>query len=429
DAFAKKTKLAVQTGHSSMINITSFSPNGECIVTESEDKTAKFWDVNTRIEKIYLPTYHSIRCYLCEGKVRVKKQKNIVKRKINPTVMSVVYKWQGKGYKRWAETLSSKVSDIISEMIETFSKNDIDLYVPLMIDYEYWFKNTADVSIKYQLDYIYRIIILYYKGTIHPFVSFDPARELAFRKGMNDPDGNPEIYGSMELVKDAIENKGFIGVKLYNVMGYRPFNNNVVDKKHRKIAFHKKDYVFNGEKYDEGLAELYDYCIEKEVPITTHCCMDGSESYKDTSFDFGQAVFWRDVLDQERFKNLHLNLAHFGRNKKQGHEGDRSWVQELCKMISQYDNLYTDVSHHEVLNEKNRTKFKSAYDELCSEYPKIEQKLLFGIAWHVIKRVDHFPEFKERYLEVLTHDNLFSDAEIEDFLRGNALCFLGLTPN
>ncbi len=157
--------------------------------------------------------------------------------------------------------------------------------------------------------------------------------------------------------------------------------------------------------------------------------MDGSESYKDASFYFGQAVFWREVLDQERLKNLHLNLAHFGWNQKQGHKGDRSWVQEICKMISQYDNLYTDVSHHEVLNEKNRTKLKLAYAELYSEYPKIKQKLLFGIDWHVIKRVDHFPEFKERYLEVLTNNNLFSLAEIEGFLGGNALRFLGLTPN
>ncbi len=172
--------------------------------------------------------------------------------------MSIVYELQGKGYKRWAETLSSKVSDIAAEMVETFRKDNIDLYVPLMIDFEYWFKNTADVSIKYQLDYIYRRIILPYKGTIHPFVSFDPARELAFRRGKNDPDGNPEIYGYMELVKDAIENKGFIGVKLYNAMGYRPFNNSVVDKNRRKIALHKKAYVFKGDEYDEVLAELYD---------------------------------------------------------------------------------------------------------------------------------------------------------------------------
>ncbi len=66
-----------------MINITSFSPNGECIVTESEDKTAKFWDVNTRIEKIHLPPYHSVRCFLCEGKVRAKKQKKYRKENHN----------------------------------------------------------------------------------------------------------------------------------------------------------------------------------------------------------------------------------------------------------------------------------------------------------------------------------------------------------
>ena len=44
------------------------------------------------------------------------------------------------------------------------------------------------------------------------------------------------------------------------------------------------------------------------------------------------------------------------------------------------------------------------------------------------KRVKNFVQFKEQYLKVLRHDNLFAKEEIEDFFGGNALRFLGLLP-
>ena len=38
------------------------------------------------------------------------------------------------------------------------------------------------------------------------------------------------------------------------------------------------------------------------------------------------------------------------------------------------------------------------------------------------------PDFKDKYIEILKQDNLFNEKEIEDFLCGNALNFLGLLP-
>jgi hypothetical protein len=360
-----------------------------------------------------------------------------IRRRLNPEkknrwlctlAIQTAYAIMGKQYGEWGDTLSKKVADITIQMMDTFEKDGIDLFVPLMIDYEYWFKNTPDTPLKDQIDTIYRQIVLPYKGRIHPFVPFDPARELVFRHGMNNPDGRPEEHGSMKLVKDAVENKGFIGVKLYNAMGYKPFNNETVDGNRRRIALHKKKYVFKGEEYDEVLSELYAYCIEKEIPVTTHCLMYGSESYKDASFDFGKAVFWRDVLSQERFKKLRLNLAHFGWNPEQGYHGDRTWVRDICEMLTEYDMLFTDVAYNEVVMDKYFERFRSDYQEICRDFPIVKKRLLFGIDWHVIIRQKGYENFKDRYLDVLKHANLFTDDEIGDFLGGNSLDFLGLLP-
>jgi predicted TIM-barrel fold metal-dependent hydrolase len=367
------------------------------------------------------------------------KKENILSNRCKLT-MAVVYAGLGQQYKEWADTLSKEVIDITKEMINTYQKDKIDLYVPLMVDYEYWFKNTPDNSIKEQIEHIYNNIVLPYKGKIHPFVAFDPAREIAFRKHMLNPDRKPELYGSLQLVKDAIENKGFIGVKLYNAMGYKPFNNETVDdKRRRRIGLHKKMgyHIFKGEEYDEVLSELYDYCVDNQVPITTHCGMYGIESYHNASFDFGQAVFWHEVLSQKKYKDLHLNLAHFGWCQQHRYHGNKGWVKDICEMLTEYEYLFTDVAHHSVLLEKNNRRFKSDYEDMRRDWSdyrgkdcwsKIKKKILFGIDWHIIKRVKKFEQFKDKYVKILKHRNLFTNEEIDDFLGGNAVKFLGLLP-
>jgi predicted TIM-barrel fold metal-dependent hydrolase len=383
--------------------------------------------------------------------------------------LELVYKYMGQGYRRWADILSiEEVADVAAKMIETFDKDGIDLYIPLMVDYEYWFKSTLEPSIASQIDATYRDIVLPYKGKIHPFAPFDPARELAHRAKMPGPDtpddGPPEKYSSLELVKDAIRNKGFIGVKVYNTLGYRPLSNGIVDDKRRRIFSDnkmKRYAVFTGEQFDRVLSELYEFCAREQVPITAHCVSNGVEAYPGASFDFGSPEYWREVLD--KFPELHLNLGHFGWSHAEGYypkvrwplitqslrklrrairsrsytamaepsrdEGEKTWVREICEMLAKYRHLYADVSHHGVTEDKDIPKYKAAYKAICSDFPGVVQKkLLFGIDWHVITRADNYESFKDRYVRVLGDENIFTGEEIDDFFGGNALHFLGLLP-
>ncbi|GBD95094.1 amidohydrolase [bacterium BMS3Abin05] len=132
------------------------------------------------------------------------------------------------------------------------------------------------------------------------------------------------------------------------------------------------------------------------------------------------------MLDQEKFKNLHLNLAHFGWYTPEGYTGNITWVKDICKMLDDYNYLFTDVSCHRVVLKKYIQKFKSDYKKIGSDFPIVKERLLFGTDWHVLKRVPNFRDFKDDYIAVLKHENNFNDAEIKNFLSGNALNFLGL---
>ncbi len=336
----------------------------------------------------------------------------------------------------WEDALTSCAETNADRLVDTWP--EVDLFVPLMIDYEYWFKNSFDNDLGEQIDTVFEKVVLAHNGKIHPFVPFDPARELAYRKARINPDGQLEANRPMTLVKEAIEEKGFIGVKLYNSLGYRPLGNadETVSLMRRRIAVrnNKMTYLFDGEEYDEVLCELYDYCADREVPITAHCVMNGIEAYPGASFDFGQAKFWDEVLRQERYKDLRLNLAHFGWNQEpgQGYSGRESWAREVCDLIVRYDNVYADVSHHRVLTRSGRSSFVAGYREMREGYPddieKIKKRILFGSDWHVLRRMRGYRNFLEDYLRVLTAAELYTGDELADFRGGNALEFLGLLP-
>ena len=243
-------------------------------------------------------------------------------------------------------------------------------------------------------------------------------------------------------------------MKVYNTLGYRPLGNAAVDEKRRWIFNRdgRKRYVgFTGEQFDQILLELYEFCEREEVPITAHCVSNGIEAYPGASFDFADPKYWRPVLD--RFPRLHLNLAHFGWSEPEGYisrrhrrstqrmpetagrandenaKGAGNWVGEICAMMEKYEYLYADVAHHMIMNDADIPKFQASYRAMMADYPGlIPSRLLYGIDWHIITRVDRFTEFKQRYNRLLSGGGIFDAKEMEEFFGGNALHFLGLLP-
>lgn len=349
-------------------------------------------------------------------------------------VLWIYGKLSQQRFLEWEDSLSSCPAANAARLIETWPK--VDLFVPLMIDYEYWFANSLDNALGEQIETVFRDVVLPHLGKVHPFVPFDPARELAYRKGMVNPDGQLEKNRPLELVKEAVETKGFIGVKLYNSLGFRPLGNAdpeaSMKRRHIAVRNEKLPYLFTGEEYDEILCDLYDYCVDHEVPITAHCVMDGIEAYPGASLDFGRARFWDEVLRQDRYRALRLNLAHFGWNQSpgQGYAGGESWAKDVCRLIVKYDHVYADVSHHRVMTKSGRNQFVQGYRQMKNEFSadieKIKSRILFGSDWHVLRRMQGYREFLANYERVLREAGLFSSSELARFRGTNALEFLGL---
>ncbi len=335
-----------------------------------------------------------------------------------------------------ADVLSLRDSaEITAAMFRTFAHNRTDLYTPLMLDYEYWFRNSIDNPLHLQIKRIHDTVILPRQGAVHPFIPFDPVRELAFRRHVLAPDFYYEHKSMLETVKTAVATQGFIGVKLYSALGYRPIGNKRVDGKRRslfrrigKCRFER----FTGEEIDEVLDELYRFCAAEQVPITAHILGCGIESYPKASYHFGKPRYWRPVL--RAYPDLHLNLAHFAWDLREryngpGYAGARPWMNQICDIMDRHRFVYTDSGHHDVVNADMRAEFVKDYREIERDFPGlVPKKLLFGIDWHVVSQVNNFERFKDCYIAMLKDDLDWTDPQTEDFLGGNALHFLGLLP-
>lgn len=359
------------------------------------------------------------------------------------SVLELAYRVMGQGYRRWAEILSQQdLAAVARLLVEEFPGDGIGLSVPLMIDYEYWFRTTRDIQVDDQVRAVASRVVVPFAGRIHPFVPFDPARELAWRMRLPRPDdpagGMAEPVSSLALAKDAVLHRGFIGVKLYNSLGYRPLGNAAVDgerRRHFRRIGRPRYCVFTGAEIDAVLDELYAFCMEHQVPIVTHCGSDGIEGYPGASFTFGSPELWRPVL--RRHPGLHLDLAHFGWRhglryadpRQRRWRGGENWIRTILGMLAEYPNLYTDVAHHEVVTPEAERSFAEDYRAMCADFPGlVPRRLLFGIDWHVITRMDGFEGFKAAYARILGDGEIFTPSEIEDFFGGNALRFLGLLP-
>jgi predicted TIM-barrel fold metal-dependent hydrolase len=249
----------------------------------------------------------------------------------------------------WVGTATSyhtQLADDLSGKFGESTPDELRVMTPAIVDFGPWplqdwyvysdLTRTADQ----QAVLLKKIALIRRRGrAIHGFIGFDPWRYLKDKGTPND---------SLKVVKDAIEHRGFVGVKLYPPMGFRPYGNKNLDFPDKLVE------LCNGHPggaLDKVLTELYHYCNSNEVAIMAHCSDSiGSRPHYALR---SAPEHWEPVLN--KFKRLRLNLGHFGGiwdydcdqkcdlSCSWSHKQDRDWPDKIAKMVDKYDNLFIDV--------------------------------------------------------------------------------------
>ncbi len=225
------------------------------------------------------------------------------------------------------------------------------------------------------------------KGSIYPFLAVDPRRR-----------------GIMKLITSKVNKKDgpFYGIKLYPPLGYLPS--------------------------DPKLVPIFDYCQENHIPITVHCSEGGVKNLKkknyvhstednypreinkgDKSAFYAHPVNWKPVLN--KWKDLRLNLAHFGGSVQYSTDPGRKWMNTIKEILTDknYKHVYTDLSYYVKTG---------SMDEILANNQDIKEKIMFGTDYIMIMLEKELGGLKNYY-------NNFRNID-KAFLYENAKRFLGL---
>ena len=333
---------------------------------------------------------------------------------------------QGVNYIRWFIFMTNSEEDIYKHITKK-DENGAEKYLHMMMDVDHFFnKNKKNLKYESYFDYEKQLENMQKLNAKHDnligFVAFNPAR----------PD-------SLELVKKAISEKGFKGVKFYPPLGYKPFGD---------------------ENYTNEINALMQYCSDNKIPLFTHCNNQGFEAWpgKKHSGYCSHPKYWEMLLEQ--YPELILCLGHaggcegwFSDNKEIDHTNpndivavdiiDSSEVQEenwnnsyaamVYKLCVTKPNVYCDASYLDEMINANDTFNTEAHDNFKKRLLNLfgtntpynfSKKIMYGSDWHMLFQEAKNGIYLNKYIEFFSDDEF--DSYRNDFFYKNAQTLLSI---
>ena len=208
----------------------------------------------------------------------------------------------------------------------------------------------------YSIEDIEQLLDKYFKDFSRDETASKRKARLFAKMGLLDGNLYRDLRPLTEVEKAYLKGKNiapdyqnaFAGIKVYPQLGFDPWPDDTDER--------------------DKVNCLYKYCIDRRIPITTHC---GDSGYKPkdnnlltTPMPGGQ---WAKVLAEKDYAGLTLNFAHFG---SQGGE-TTLWRDAIINLVNRYDNVYTDISCKE-------PKYYPVLGGLSNANPTLKEKVLFG---------------------------------------------------
>ena len=330
----------------------------------------------------------------------------------------------------------------VQEYLETFHPSSgriIDLMLAHMVDYDWWLskgKQTKTHLLK-QVEVMEQISILT-RGRVHGFVPFDPLREVAFLAHKH-----PTTHSSLDFVQKAVLNHGCIGVKLYPPMGFAPYGNSTITTPH----FWKSDGLPGwmdglikypsdntslgiGQRLDDALAALYDWCCEQEVPIMAHSNMTNGNGPNGKYETLAGSYYWQKAL--EKWPRLRICFGHLGDfSNLTATPNDLDATKLIALMNAKESHAYADTGYYsEVLDQTQllASRIESFYGSSSTVLP---QRFMYGTDWSLLMNQGDVTAYLDDFIRVFEGlDEKFHSTDglevSQRFFGYNAVEWIGL---
>lgn len=270
-----------------------------------------------------------------------------------------------------------------------------------LVDFDYWL-GSCDHPVSHMRDQIIlhqRISELSGKF-MHPIVAYNPWTDIK------------EEDASLNMVIDAVKNRGFKGVKIYPPMGYFPRGNAgnsayPKDGKHPDLAL-----------LDKKLNAMFEECRSLGVPVMAH----SNESMgRLPSHDIlGGPDGWQNFYGLPQNRTTRVNLGHMGGETGGGSQGN--WSAEFAQLMGQAPNLYGDLGFWDTLVEGNQQaadRIKSLLGLRVTGTEVAADRLMFGTDWFMLSQKPGWKSYAVRFQQVLKGIGV-DDPTLEKLFSSNA---------
>jgi len=386
------------------------------------------------------------------------------------TVAEYLYKF-GTGpitfYTKWALQCTRNRFELADQLYQINRRRSLHV-TPAIVDFSKWLDVDDPTPITDQIDVMALISQQKQPNNglhIHGFVAFDPLRQAIHEKLKK-----PDEQSPLAIAQRAVEEKGFIGIKLYPPMGFRATDNALLENAFPcSVRFgrgspgvgaacagrtNNEEGLGNepGKALDDVLMKLFAWCATNNVPILSHTRNSfGTYGPAEGYAKRASPEYWEKAL--RSFPNLRVNMAHFGNfdNAFDGTEVRMDWIDKTLEYLigniwkrAPESYVYADISYFSSILDaascKNDAKCKREQIKLLmikfrSDYPMGADRLIFGTDWIMTGLEPDFPSLdaKKQYPDIVTdflyHDVGFGKQEIENIMFNNAVRFLGLGKN
>lgn len=326
---------------------------------------------------------------------------------------------------------------------------DSVLSCPALIDYDHWLGERVDRSpLPAQVSVMGRLARRKSGPVVHGYVGFDPLRQVAWEAGTF------KAYEPIALVRRAIREEGFVGVKLYSPMGFRPMGNSDpcqtypdIDSVNQILGKPGADSATQdckprpadgsrelGEKLDRAMTKLFDTCVAESASILAHT-NDSNGAAQDFS-KRADPAYWLPVL--QRWPTLRVGLAHFGSftARSVGSPSgaglpEASWEWTVGRFIKQYPNapVYYDISYLVEMVGLAKTdydRYAATLRAWVKEFDPECRHLMFGTDWTMLGLDPAYEGYTARVYDFFGKDIGFDKARMDRLFWSNAAAFLDL---
>ncbi|UTS87701.1 amidohydrolase family protein [Rhizobium anhuiense] len=305
------------------------------------------------------------------------------------------------------------------------------LFTPAIIDYDRWLgENVVRSPLQDQMQVMDRVSRRKTGPAVHGYFGYDPLREVYFRRGKK-----PE--NALGMARKALLDHGFIGIKLYPPMGFRPLKNERPYHQ-RNLDDLKISEAQLSAELDSALIAIYDLCVELDAPILAHAAASNASG----SNEFARRAdpyYWLPVFERYRERNLRVCLAHFGGFETLSAAAtstrmpQASWEWVLGPQFKEHPDqpVFADLSYFsEIVNGKSDAKDRiaPAFKEFVETFDPQVKHLVFGTDWIMLGQEPGYKTYVSQVDRFLRDECRLDEEERHRFFIGNASRFLPLSP-